>query len=99
MNRLYLYVQNYGFSDGDVCIRHTANAYMLVYVRESARDDVLCPVSRHNIPRPLRRRLRDERLLEERRRREKAEAHLFTWFSLYFDEDFHSWQVKMTLWI
>ncbi|KAJ3037767.1 hypothetical protein HDV00_001353 [Rhizophlyctis rosea] len=53
------------------------NAYMLVYVRESDLDDMLSPVEGSDIPEHLRKRLEDEKIALEKRRKEKEEAHLY----------------------
>ncbi|KAL2912015.1 ubiquitin-specific protease ubp15 [Polyrhizophydium stewartii] len=53
------------------------NAYMLVYVRDADLDEVLAPVTDEHIPGHLRRRFEEERLIAERRRKERDEAHLF----------------------
>eukprot|EP00960_Hanusia_phi_P046527 757889-Hanusia_phi.AAC.4 len=56
--------------------RRTSNAYMLVYVRESAVAEVLRPLTHEEIPDHLRQRFRLEEEEEELRRKEKLEAHL-----------------------
>ncbi|KAH7318703.1 hypothetical protein B0I35DRAFT_353900 [Stachybotrys elegans] len=53
------------------------SAYMLVYIRQSRVDKVLCPVTRDDIPMHLKTRLEEEVALKEARRRERDEAHLY----------------------
>ena len=64
-----------------------ANAYMLVYVRESEWDSVMCAVTRDDIPAHVCARLAAEQAEKERRRREKAEAHLYTLVRVATDAD------------
>lgn len=56
----------------------SANAYMLVYVRESEWGKVMCGVSEEDIGEHVRARLKAEQEEKDRRRRERAEAHMFT---------------------
>ncbi|KAJ3333525.1 hypothetical protein HDU76_007055 [Blyttiomyces sp. JEL0837] len=53
------------------------NAYMLVYIRETDLDEILCPITQDDIPEHLRRRFEQERMMVEQRRREKEEQHLY----------------------
>jgi ubiquitin carboxyl-terminal hydrolase 7 len=64
-----------------------ANAYMLVYLRESEWDSVMCEVTVDDISEHVRARLKVEAEEKERKRREKAEAHLFTLVRIATDED------------
>ncbi|KAL9693852.1 hypothetical protein quinque_013137 [Culex quinquefasciatus] len=61
--------QNYGGHDNDLNIRHSSNAYMLVYVRESTIHEVLEDVKSTDILDEL-----QERLDEQCRRTERNEA-------------------------
>eukprot|EP00798_Chlamydomonas_sp_ICE-L_P022134 gene22134-29196_t len=54
-----------------------SNAYMLVYVRESDWDRIMCPVTKDDIQEHLKDRLEQEQLEKEMRQKEKQEAHLF----------------------
>lgn len=65
-----------------------SNAYMLVYVRESEWDSVMCEVSEEDISEHVRARLKAEQEEKERRRKERAEAHLYTLVRIATDEDF-----------
>lgn len=64
-----------------------ANAYMLVYVRESEWDSIMCDVTEEDISEHIRTRLRAEEEEKERRRKERAEAHLYTMVSVATDQD------------
>ncbi|XP_066265443.1 ubiquitin carboxyl-terminal hydrolase 7-like isoform X1 [Branchiostoma lanceolatum] len=68
---------NFGGFDDDISIRHCTNAYMLVYVRESCKEEVLCPVNEIDIPDNLIERLAEEKKYELQRRKERSEAHLY----------------------
>ncbi|KAI8871870.1 cysteine proteinase, partial [Ramicandelaber brevisporus] len=52
--------------------RVSANAYMLVYIRESHLDDILAPVTANDVPQHLLNVMAEQEALE-RQRREKAE--------------------------
>lgn len=53
------------------------SAYMLVYIRQSRLDKILCPVTENDIPQHLRAKIEEETLLREARRREREEQHLY----------------------
>lgn len=53
------------------------SAYMLVYIRQTRLDKVLCQVTKDNIPVHLQQRIDEETALREARRREQKEAHLY----------------------
>lgn len=65
-----------------------ANAYMLVYVRESEWEAVMCQVTLGDISAHVQARLKAEQLEKERRKKEKAEAHLYTLVRVSTDDDF-----------
>ncbi|KAJ1970583.1 ubiquitin-specific protease ubp15, partial [Dimargaris xerosporica] len=53
-----------------------ANAYMLVYIRESALDEVLASVTADDIPRHLQDKIEEENRRSEAHKREQLELHL-----------------------
>ena len=55
-----------------------SSAYMLVYIRESDMDQILCEATKEHLAEHLRARFAKEQEDKERRRLEKAEAHLYT---------------------
>eukprot|EP01102_Stenamoeba_stenopodia_P001343 TRINITY_DN1114_c0_g1_i2.p1 TRINITY_DN1114_c0_g1~~TRINITY_DN1114_c0_g1_i2.p1 ORF type:complete len:796 (+),score=163.76 TRINITY_DN1114_c0_g1_i2:1228-3615(+) len=55
-----------------------ANAYMLVYIRKSDAEELLAPVPEDVMPAHLKRRFEEEKKLKEEKKREAAEAHLYT---------------------
>ncbi|ORY41889.1 cysteine proteinase [Rhizoclosmatium globosum] len=56
-------------------IKRFTNAYMLVYVRENASDEILKPIETEDIPEHLRQRFEEERLATEQKRRDREEQH------------------------
>ncbi|CAA0824349.1 Ubiquitin carboxyl-terminal hydrolase 13 [Striga hermonthica] len=69
-----------------------SNAYMLMYIRDSDKDKVMCHVDEKDIAEHLRERLKKEQEEKEQKRKEKAEAHLYTAVKVACDEDF-AWQI------
>ncbi|KAL2025090.1 hypothetical protein VTK56DRAFT_92 [Thermocarpiscus australiensis] len=53
------------------------SAYMLVYIRKSRLDKILCPVTAEDTPAHLQRRFEEEMAAREARRREREEQHLY----------------------
>ncbi|KAJ3669934.1 hypothetical protein LUZ60_010258 [Juncus effusus] len=64
-----------------------SNAYMLVYIRETDKDKIICNVDEKDIAEHLRIRLKKEQEEKERKKKEKAEAHLYTIIKVARDED------------
>jgi ubiquitin carboxyl-terminal hydrolase 7 len=64
-----------------------SSAYMLVYVRASEWDSVMCGVAEGDIPEHVRARLTAEAAARERQRRERAEAHLYALVRVATDAD------------
>ncbi|KAI0928557.1 hypothetical protein AcW1_005763 [Taiwanofungus camphoratus] len=69
-------------------MKRFTNAYMLVYIRESAIDDVLAPFKEEDTPAHLKRRLDEERVQIEAKKREREEQHLYLSAKVITDETF-----------
>ncbi|XP_015867926.2 ubiquitin C-terminal hydrolase 12 [Ziziphus jujuba] len=78
---------NPGFNNTPFKFTKYSNAYMLVYIRESDRDKIICNVDEKDIAEHLRIRLKKEQEEKEDKRRYKAQAHLFTIIKVARDED------------
>ncbi|KIP09627.1 hypothetical protein PHLGIDRAFT_86496 [Phlebiopsis gigantea 11061_1 CR5-6] len=70
-------------------MKRFTNAYMLVYVRECMIDDVLAPFKEEDTPAHLKRRLDEERLQIEAKKREREEQHLYLTAKVITDETFN----------
>ncbi|KAK5993223.1 Deubiquitinating enzyme 15 [Cladobotryum mycophilum] len=64
------------------------SAYMLVYIRQSRLDRILCPVTKEDPPTHLQMRFEEENAQKEARRREQKEAHLFMTAKVITNETF-----------
>ncbi|KAI7815889.1 ubiquitin carboxyl-terminal hydrolase 5 [Gamsiella multidivaricata] len=64
------------------------NAYMLVYIRDNAMDEVLKPLTPADTPEHLQRRLEDERIVLENKRKERDESLLYFSARVISDVDF-----------
>ncbi|XP_038701644.1 ubiquitin carboxyl-terminal hydrolase 13-like isoform X2 [Tripterygium wilfordii] len=78
---------NPGFNNTPFKFTKYSNAYMLVYIRESDKDKIICDVDEKDIAEHLRIRLKKEQEEKEDRKRYKAQAHLFTMIKVARDED------------
>ncbi|XP_010558916.1 PREDICTED: ubiquitin carboxyl-terminal hydrolase 12-like [Tarenaya hassleriana] len=78
---------NPGFNNPSFKFTKYSNAYMLVYIRESDKDKIICGVDEKDIAEHLRVRLKKEQEEKEDKRRYKAQAHLFTIIKVARDED------------
>ena len=79
--------------DGNGYVKSCTNAYMLVYVRKEALDEVICTVeSDIEIPPTLAQRFVDEREIENIKRKEKQEHHLYMAVTVITDEQFDGHQ-------
>ncbi|XVE61338.1 hypothetical protein DITRI_Ditri06bG0031400 [Diplodiscus trichospermus] len=78
---------NPGFNNMPFKFTKYSNAYMLVYIRESDKDKIICNVDEKDIAEHLRIRLKKEQEEKEDKRRYKAEAHLYTIIKVARDED------------
>jgi ubiquitin carboxyl-terminal hydrolase 7 len=68
---------NYGGEETEQPQRAYTNAYMLVYLRRADLTRVLCDVDKDTIPVELHTIMNDEAATEEKRKKEKSEAHLY----------------------
>nr|XP_016444216.1 PREDICTED: ubiquitin carboxyl-terminal hydrolase 12-like [Nicotiana tabacum] len=78
---------NPGFNNAPFKFTKYSNAYMLVYIRESDKDKIICDVDEKDIAEHLRIRLKKEQEEKEDKRRYKAQAHLYTIIKVARDED------------
>ncbi|KAI0780819.1 cysteine proteinase [Trametes elegans] len=69
-------------------MKRFTNAYMLVYIRDSAIDEVLAPWKDEDTPAHLKRRLEEERLQMEAKKREREEQHLYLTAKVITDQTF-----------
>lgn len=69
-------------------MKRFTNAYMLVYIRECEMDDILAPFTEQDTPSHLKKRLDEERLQQEAKKREREEQHLFLTAKVITDETF-----------
>ncbi|CAI4232576.1 unnamed protein product [Auanema sp. JU1783] len=68
---------NYGGEDIESPGRSYTSAYMLVYIREDVIDTTLFDFTDADIPKPIRIRFENEKSEENKRKKEKLEAHLY----------------------
>ncbi|AQK39709.1 Ubiquitin carboxyl-terminal hydrolase 13 [Zea mays] len=78
---------NPGFNNTPFKFTKYSNAYMLVYIRESDKEKIMCNVDEKDIAEHLRIRLKKEQEEKEHKKKEKAEAHLYTIIKIARDED------------
>ncbi|KAK7391559.1 hypothetical protein VNO78_19975 [Psophocarpus tetragonolobus] len=78
---------NPGFNNSPFKFTKYSNAYMLVYIRDSDKDNVICDVDENDVAQHLRARLKKEQEEKEKKRKQKAEAHLYTIIKVARDED------------
>ena len=78
-----------GNNSEDMTFRHSTNAYMLVYVRDSRKEVVLSDVKRSYIPQLLQDRLVEEKRLELIRKKERNEAHLYMQINIILEKEFY----------
>lgn len=69
-------------------MKRFTNAYMLVYIRETAIDEILAPFTEEDTPAHLKRRLDEERLQIEAKKREREEQHLFLTAKIITEDSF-----------
>ncbi|XP_013715514.1 ubiquitin C-terminal hydrolase 12-like isoform X1 [Brassica napus] len=78
---------NPGFNNPPFKFTKYSNAYMLVYIRESDKDKIICNVDEKDIAEHLKIRLKKEQEEKEEKRKYKAQAHLFTIIKVARDQD------------
>ncbi|KAJ0981726.1 hypothetical protein J5N97_009981 [Dioscorea zingiberensis] len=78
---------NPGFNNTPFKFTKYSNAYMLVYIRESDKEKIICDVDEKDIAEHLRIRLKKEQEEKEHKKKEKAEAHLYTIIKVARQED------------
>lgn len=84
---------NFGGADEDAAVtRQSTNAYMLVYIRKSELNKILCEVTEEDIPGELVERLNTEKQLEIVKRKEKTEAHLYMTVRILLEDMFYGHQ-------
>ncbi|XP_018913775.1 ubiquitin carboxyl-terminal hydrolase 7 isoform X2 [Bemisia tabaci] len=85
---------NFGGHDDDtiMTVKHCTNAYMLVYIRDSELKNVLQEVTEEDIPQELSERLAEEKRLEQIRRKERTEAHLYMTIQILLEDAFDGHQ-------
>ncbi|XP_060521700.1 ubiquitin carboxyl-terminal hydrolase 7 isoform X3 [Cylas formicarius] len=85
---------NYGGHDEDMnmTVKHCTNAYMLVYIRDSELPNVLQEVTDADIPSELAERLAEEKRMEQVRRKERNEAHLYMTVQVVLEDQFDGHQ-------
>lgn len=85
---------NYGGIDDDLSLnaKHCSNAYMLVYIRDTAMREVLQEIKECEIPSELTERLAEERRMEQVRRRERSESNSYISIHVLLEEYFEGHQ-------
>ncbi|XP_022982818.1 ubiquitin carboxyl-terminal hydrolase 12-like [Cucurbita maxima] len=78
---------NPGFNNTPFKFTKYSNAYMLVYIRESDKEKIICNVDEKDIAEHLRIRLKKEQEEKEDKRRYKAQAHLYAIIKVARDVD------------
>jgi ubiquitin carboxyl-terminal hydrolase 7 len=69
---------NPGFNTTPLRFTKYSNAYMLVYIRESDKEKIICDLNEKDISEHLKTRLRKEHEEKEYKKKERAEAHMYT---------------------
>lgn len=70
--------------------KRSNNAYMLVYIRESRLDQILLPPAEMEPPAHLPAKMQEERLMAEKRRKDREEAHLYMNVSVASEQSYKS---------
>ncbi|KAI4527549.1 cysteine proteinase [Schizophyllum commune Loenen D] len=69
-------------------MKRFTNAYMLVYIRQAVVDEILAPFTEEDTPAHLKRRLDEERMQIEAKKREREEQHLYLTAKVITDDTF-----------
>ncbi|VDM43268.1 unnamed protein product [Toxocara canis] len=77
---------NYGGAPDETSSGASTNAYMLVYIKKTQIEDVLCPVTEEDIPAHLLRRFEAEKLSYAEKTKEEINAHLHTELMVILEE-------------
>ncbi|XP_019427988.1 PREDICTED: ubiquitin carboxyl-terminal hydrolase 13-like isoform X3 [Lupinus angustifolius] len=80
---------NPGFNNSPFKFTRYSNAYMLVYIRDSDKEKIICSVDEKDVAQHVRVRLQKEQEEKEQKRKEKEEAHLYTIIKVACDADLH----------
>lgn len=85
---------NYGGVEDDLSynVKHCSNAYMLVYIRDSALSSVLQEITDADIPSELVERLAEEKRMEIVRRRERTDSNSYMTVNVLLEEYFENHQ-------
>lgn len=85
---------NYGGVDDDLSLnaKHCSNAYMLVYIRDTAMREILQEIKESDIPSELIERLSEERRMEQVRRRERSESSSYISIHVLLEDYFEGHQ-------
>ena len=78
-----------GNSSDELTFRHSTNAYMLVYVRDSHKASVINEIQKQEIPQILQDRLAEEKKIELTRKKERTEAHLYMQLNVILEKEFY----------
>ncbi|XP_076950062.1 ubiquitin C-terminal hydrolase 12-like [Bidens hawaiensis] len=76
-----------GYNNTPIKFTKYSNAYMLVYIRVSDKEKIVCDVNEKDIAEHLRIRLKKEKEEKETKKRYNAEAHLYTILKVARDAD------------
>ncbi|KAL6614421.1 hypothetical protein ACP70R_036691 [Stipagrostis hirtigluma subsp. patula] len=78
---------NPGLNAAPIRFTKYSNAYMLVYIRESDKEKIICDLDEKDISEHLKARLKKEHEEKEYKKKEKAEAHMYTALKVVRDSD------------
>ncbi|CAO3700741.1 unnamed protein product [Rhizopus stolonifer] len=70
--------------------KRTTNAYMLVYIRESSREEILKEVDMKDIPNHLVQRFKKDQIEIEMINKQRLEQHLYLKVYIAYDESFYA---------